>query len=77
MLFRSGRFAAWGRFGPLEVKGETLALGPGGEGIGLGSGFHAPAMVPMPEVEVPMVERAQFSQEPEERHGVLAAGEGH
>lgn len=71
------RFGGWRRVRPLAMQGELLAFCPGLEGLGLGRGFGMPAMVSVPEVEMPAMERLQVPQQPKECHGVLPPGEGH
>ena len=63
--------------GPLPEQGKVLGHRPGGQLLPLGGGLRAPAMVAMPEVELPAMERAQVLQQADEGHGVLPAGDGH
>ena len=70
------RLRGWRRVCPLTMEGQLLAFCPGLEGLGLGPGFRMPAMVSVPEAEMPAMERLQVPQQPEEGHGVLPPGEG-
>lgn len=64
------------RVRPLAMQRELLAFCPGLEALGLVCSLRMPAMVSVPEAEMPAMELLQVPQQPKEGHRILPPGEG-
>ena len=63
--------------GPVHLDRPAGTLRPLGQRGGGGGGTRVPAVVAMPEAQLPVVQRTQILQQQHQGHGILAAGHRH
>lgn len=75
-LLMAGGGGGWPSGGVLHPHRQAQAAGPGRQLSGLIGGFLSPAVVAVPEVQLPVVQASQLQQQGRQGHRVLATGDG-